>query len=160
MDVPNNGSYTWTVPSYLSAASDYSIRLFNASYPNSFTDSVHFSLAAGSSTPLTALPPPPSSAPSAPVFTITSPVGGESFARGTTTVAITWQSTGENVSVVRLSLYKSGGFKDFVAVDVPNTGSYAWTVPANLTPGSFYSIRIFNLSYPNDYRDSGYFSVQ
>ncbi len=59
---------------------------------------------------------------------------------------------------MRLSLYQNGGYRDFIAVDINNTGSYQWNVPSSLA-GSNYSIRVFDFNYPNDYANSGQFSI-
>lgn len=93
-----------------------------------------------------------------PGFVVTTPSSGTSISAGST-YTVRWQyvSNAGNLSTARLSLYQGGSYKDFIAIDVPNNGSYTWTVP-NL-PGSGYSIRLFNLSYPNDYADSGSFSI-
>jgi hypothetical protein len=66
----------------------------------------------------------------APVVTVTSPTGGESWAIGSSH-PVTWTAT-DNVAVTAVDLAWStnGGtsFPDTIAAGVPNTGSYAWTV--------------------------------
>ncbi len=218
IDIPNNGSYVWKVPTNLSSGSDYSIRLFNISASNSYADSPLFSIVPkggiittttsvastttssvstattptqttssspatvastptpapssvvttpSSSTPATTTPTSSSSSSSpttttitvtSPGFVVTAPSSGISVTAGST-YTVRWQyaSNAGNLSIARLSLYQGGSYKDFIAVDIPNNGSYTWAVP-NLS-GSSYSIRLFNLSYPNNYADSGSFSI-
>ncbi len=93
------------------------------------------------------------------IFSFSYPAGGEIF-KINKTYNITWKtaSTTIDLSKVRLSLYKEGGYKDFIAVDISNTGSYSWTVP-NVAIGSDYQLRIFNRAYPNDFIDSNVFAI-
>ena len=89
-----------------------------------------------------------------PKFTVSTPtnlVAGQSH-------TITWQMMQGNSTSVRISLYQNGGFKDFVTTDTVNDGSHAWTPSVSLS-GSGYSFRVFDFSYPNDYADSGQFSI-
>ena len=94
-----------------------------------------------------------------PGFVVTAPSSGTSVNAGST-YTIRWQyaSNAGDLSTTRLSLYQNGGYKDFIAIDIPNSGSYSWSVPFSLS-GSGYLIRLFNLSYSNDYADSGSFSI-
>jgi hypothetical protein len=71
---------------------------------------------------------------------------------------IRWQTVSGSASTVRLSLYKGGNYRDLIASDTPNTGSYTW-LPSGLPTGSDYSIRIWNASYPNNFYDSAIFSL-
>lgn len=99
-----------------------------------------------------------------PIFQVVSPNGGEELVQGSTHI-IKWNSSGLDVSSVRISLYQSGVFKEILEAKVPNIESWAWSVPSvttpsNITTGTKYSIRIFNLAYPDDYGDSNaYFSI-
>lgn len=98
--------------------------------------------------------------PAAPTFTFIAPVSQEQLQMGKS-YNIRWQASSNTgiMSTIRLSLYKGGGYKDFIAVDVSNSGSYSWNIPTNLQTGSDYQIRIFNPNYPNNYRDSSNFSI-
>ncbi|MFY9493065.1 MAG: S8 family serine peptidase [Minisyncoccia bacterium] len=101
----------------------------------------------------TTTPSIPSPAPVASRFSITTPPNlavGSSY-------NITWQTTQGNSATIRLSLYQNGGFKDFIVADTANDGNHTWTVPNSI--GSAYSIRVFDLAYPNNYTDSGQFSI-
>jgi len=78
-----------------------------------------------------------------PVVTITSPVGGEAWAAGTTH-AITWTAT-DNVVVgpIDLALSTDGGatFPTSIATGLSNTGTFAWLVPVNLTTTARIRVR-------------------
>lgn len=91
-------------------------------------------------------------------FTVIAPNGGEQLVQGKS-YTIRWTSTG-NPSNVRISLYESGNYKNILAAEVPDTGSWTWNTPLTLTKGSNYSIRIFTQAYPNNWDDSNnYFSI-
>lgn len=75
----------------------------------------------------------------APFVQVTAPNGGESWKRGLP-FFVQWNSDlAENVTV---ALYKGGLFAGNIVTSTPNTGAYQWTIPANLSPSSDYSIRI------------------
>lgn len=71
----------------------------------------------------------------APVITLTSPVGGESWGVGTVH-AITWTAS-DNVGVTSVDLvYSTNGgatYPNTIATGLANTGSFNWTVPAVLS---------------------------
>ena len=78
-----------------------------------------------------------------PVVTVTSPVGGESWA-ASSVHNITWTAT-DNVIVANVSLALStdGGatFPTAVATAIANTGAFSWTVPVNLTSTARIRVR-------------------
>jgi hypothetical protein len=70
-----------------------------------------------------------------PSVSITSPVGGESWAAGSVH-NITWTATDDvGVTAVDLDLSTSAGasYPFAIAAGLANTGTFAWTVPVNLT---------------------------
>lgn len=70
-----------------------------------------------------------------PLVNVTSPDGGESWAAGSSQT-ITWTATDDIVvASVDLALSTDGGatFPTAIATGIPNTGSYAWTVPLAVT---------------------------
>jgi hypothetical protein len=93
-----------------------------------------------------------------PNFTISTPTAGEHVVIGST-YTIRWQQTTGNSATVRMSLYQGGYFKDFIVANTPNTGSYQWKVPSTFGFGFDYSVRIFDMAYPNNYTDSARFSI-
>jgi hypothetical protein len=77
-----------------------------------------------------------------PVVTVTSPAGGESWAVGSPH-AITWTATDDGVvESVDLAWSSDGGatFANAIAGGLPNTGTYAWTVP--LAPTANARVRV------------------
>ena len=91
-------------------------------------------------------------------FTVISPNGGEQLAKGNT-YPIIWTATGA-VSTARISLYEAGNFKEILVAEAANTGSWNWAVSSAIATGNQYKIRVFNLTYPNNFDDSNnYFSI-
>lgn len=67
----------------------------------------------------------------APGATLVAPDGGESWALGSVQ-NVTWNASDDvGVTSVDLALSRNGGasFPDTIAAGIPNTGSFAWTVP-------------------------------
>ena len=76
-------------------------------------------------------------------ITVTSPNGGELWAKGSTHI-ITWQ---DNITWnVRIELWKAGVFCSLINASTPSTGSCYWAIPATLVPGNDYKVRISALS--------------
>lgn len=105
----------------------------------------------------TSTPPAPTSTP---VFSVSSPASGatSTWSRGGS-YNIQWSNAGFIAPSVRLSLYRNGSYLDFIAGDTPNSGNYSWRVPTSLADGSNYSVRVFYLPYPNNWGDSGQFTI-
>ena len=111
--------------------------------------------------PVVTSTPAPATPSIAPVFSVASPASGATWNKGNT-YSIQWSNTGLVVSNVRISLYKNGATYSsdpFIAIDVPNSGSYSWQVFSSLSDDSNYSVRVFNSAYPNNWGDSGLFSI-
>ena len=73
---------------------------------------------------------------------VISPNGGESWQVGSTQ-QVKWQTT--TTGKVRIDLLPSGAELVNIAreIDTSSTaGSYSWTIPATITPGSLYKVRI------------------
>ncbi|MDO8752175.1 MAG: Ser-Thr-rich GPI-anchored membrane family protein, partial [Candidatus Wolfebacteria bacterium] len=80
-----------------------------------------------------------------PIFTITSPNGGEGWTVGETK-AITWTAGGVSVSTVNVELLKSGSYIGMLGYNVANTGSLNWTIASSVAAGSDYKVKIYNPS--------------
>jgi hypothetical protein len=107
--------------------------------------------------PTTTTPPPPpttttSSAPSTtsttigrPAVTVTSPNGGEVWARGTSKT-ITWSYLRANGRTLKIVLLRNGTVVKTLATARPigtgGTGSLPWTVPTDLTVSNLYKIKL------------------
>jgi subtilisin family serine protease len=72
---------------------------------------------------------------------VTSPNGGEKWARGTTQ-AITWTSAGSPGANVKIELLKAGAVNRVISSSTANDGSYSWAIPPTQTTGSDYQVRI------------------
>jgi hypothetical protein len=84
--------------------------------------------------------------PPLPTISITFPNGGENLAAGSTQT-IQWAYTGNLGSKVKIELLKGGMVKRTIKSSTPiTTGEYSWTIPANQTPGTDYSIRVTSTS--------------
>ncbi|MFI5378942.1 MAG: right-handed parallel beta-helix repeat-containing protein, partial [Tepidisphaerales bacterium] len=78
-----------------------------------------------------------------PYVLVLSPNGGETIVEGET-FNITWRSE-VTTGTVAIDLMNGNSVVQNVATGVPNSGSYAWSVPAAITPGS-YTIRVSRTS--------------
>lgn len=124
---PNDGSHSWTIPTSLTAATSYQIKI------SSTTTST-----TGYSAPFSIVSPPP------PIITITSPSSGESWEAGSTQT-ITWTSE-NNPGDLRIELYRLGVLVSTIIASTPDDGSHPWTLPSDLVPNTGYQIRITSLS--------------
>ncbi len=85
-------------------------------------------------------------------ITVTSPNGGESWLQGSNHY-VTWTSTGV-IGNVNISLYKGGVRDSVLTLNVPNTGVYAWAIPATQTLGTDYKVRVTAVADPTITDDS------
>src|SRR3989344_3319602 len=102
-------------------------------------------------------------------ITVTSPKGGEQWAKGSTQV-VTWDSTGFSKDHDRMRLFlrrytTGGGTTNYIiAKGFTNSGSFTFTVPANLPEGDYkVLVRAIEIkgSIPNLVEDlsENYFTV-
>ncbi len=149
MDVPNTGSYSWTINNIIgvgaiSAGSHYQIQVKKSG------------VAAGLSREFTI-----SNSSSAASITVTNPHGGENWKIGSTHT-ITWTSSGIS-GTVGIKLFKDGASLGYIAQDVPNTGSYTWTINniigvGAISTGSGYQIQVKKSGVAADLSD-GTFTI-
>ncbi len=126
-DVPNTGTWTWTVPEDLETGSDYTVMIYTPDYAYTDTSDAPFSVTIS------------------PIL-LTSPNGGEAWARGTTHT-LTWSAEAYTGDSVKFKLYKNDVFMQFLGGIKPNTGHWDWTLPADLEPGSDYRIMLYTPDY-------------
>jgi len=92
-------------------------------------------------------------------ITVVAPNGSETWWIGSN-YDITWTSSGDVGSSLRITLYKGGVFYSSITGDTPNDGSHPWTIPSSITPGSDYKIRITSNSNGTYYDLSdSYFTI-
>jgi FtsP/CotA-like multicopper oxidase with cupredoxin domain len=124
----NDGSYAWKIPATLEPGAGYKIQVYTPDYAYSDFSDDSFSL------------------DSAITLTLTSPNGGESWAPGSSH-AVTWTGAGVGPSV-KLRLWKDGVFTGYYLTGViANTGSYVWTLPNTLAPGTGYKVQVYTPDY-------------
>lgn len=68
------------------------------------------------------------------------PAGGEQWFCGMTE-PIRWKTSVAGTNV-KIELLKGGALQSVIATSVANTGSYDWTVPGDVVPGTDYQVRI------------------
>ena len=112
-NVPNTGSYTWTIPPVASTLCTVRISDASNSATNDVCDS-WFTLVSDT-------------------LTVTGPVAGEMLQVGST-YPITWDSTGTVGDVTIEYSTDNGATFTTIASSVSNTGSYSWTVPGTPSP--------------------------
>ena len=76
-----------------------------------------------------------------PTITVSAPNGGESWVQGSTH-AITWTSTGDIGSNVKIEVLKAGSVVQTLSSSDLNDGTYTWTISTARVAGADYQIRI------------------
>lgn len=123
----NDGYYSWTVSSTQTLGTDYKIRITSTSVTSiSDSSNSNFAITAGA-------------------LTVTTPNGGQTWARGSVHT-ITWASTGSPGAYVKIELLKGGVLNKIISSSTANDGSYTWTISATQTVGTDYKIRITSTS--------------
>jgi peptidoglycan/xylan/chitin deacetylase (PgdA/CDA1 family) len=74
-------------------------------------------------------------------ITVLSPDGGQNWVQGSSHT-ISWTSSGNVGSYVKLEVLKAGVVVQTLSAGTPNDGSFSWTIPAGLSTGTDYRIRI------------------
>lgn len=126
--------FTWSVPASLPVATDYRIRIADASNP---------SLQDWSDGAFSITDPLPCTA------TVLAPNGGESWVKGTTHT-VSWDYTGNCHGPLAVELYKgSTPVRTLIAGIYGKT--IEWTVPTDISVGNDYRIRISMQGDPSQY---------
>jgi len=112
------GTFAWTISAGLTAAADYKVRVYQGSVED-YSDNI-FTLSSGGGTP---------------GITVTAPNGGENWALNSS------QNITGNVAI---HWVRDGALTTGIAEVPVSPGSYTWTIPTDLTPGSAYKIMIRN----------------
>lgn len=137
----NDGSYFWGIPSDTPGGSQYQVKITDTSDASVYDYSDIFTIVS-----------------TLPTITITSPTSSSEWDIDTVhTISWTWTDT---VDYVDIYLGKAAAFLGYIEQNVPNSGSYSWTVLDGLTPDSDYWIYIEdsdNIDVVYDYSD--YFTI-
>jgi len=136
----NDGSFSWTVGTGLTAASDYKVRVQSTAVPAADDYSDTFTIS------------------DPPVITVINPHTGTVWQMGTA-YSIQWTNQGNTGSNVRIELYKGGAYQETIHAATSNIGLFSWTVGTKLTAGSDYQIRVKSttVTAADDYSD--YFTI-
>ncbi|QEE14547.1 Ser-Thr-rich GPI-anchored membrane family protein [Promethearchaeum syntrophicum] len=136
---PNDGDFSWTVPSGLDNSTQYQIKITDVSNSliNDYSD--YFEIFVTDS------------------IIVTSPDSFSSWEIGTTH-SLAWTSTG-SITDVKIELFKGGVFELEIIPSTPNDGDFSWTIPSGLDNSTQYQIKITDVSNSliNDYSD--YFEI-
>lgn len=125
---PNNGSYSWSVPSNVTGASDYTVVV---------TDTSNGSVSDASNATFTIVAPC--------ALTVPFPMNTDTFLFANT-YNIAFSHTAPCGANVKIDLYKGGSLYTQIAASAPNNGSYAWS-PSNALPSSAdYQIKVTDLT--------------
>lgn len=137
---PNDGSYSWLIPTTQTLGTDYKIRVTSTS-KSTYSDVSNANFAI-----------------SDPYIRVIYPNGGESWNKGSTKT-ITWTKAGNVGSYVKIELLKSGAVNRVISWSTPNDGSFSWYIPSTQSIGSDYKIRITSTSY-SKYTDSSNYNFK
>ncbi|MEO0273589.1 MAG: T9SS type A sorting domain-containing protein [candidate division WOR-3 bacterium] len=130
---PNNGYYLWTVPNQISELVKIRVTNVADTFQRDESDNV-FSIRP-------------------PQITLTYPNGNNTFRLGDK-MAIRWTWRGI-ISNVKIEYSPNGGISWFTVIsNTSNTGSYIWSIPTNLTPGSQYLIKVSDVTNAQCYDQS------
>ena len=75
---------------------------------------------------------------------VTFPNGGEEWSIGSSQT-ITWASSGVTGNV-QIELYKNSTYSSVIASDTDNDGSYEWTIPATISAGTDYKVKVSSIA--------------
>jgi len=140
---PNDGSYSWTIPSGLDNSTQYQIKISDVLNSATYDFSDYFEIYT-----------PPTLPDS---ITVTNPSGIVAW-QIETIHSITWTSTG-SIANVQIELYLSGTLESVLTSGTPNAGDFSWTIPSGLANSTFYQIKITDVSNPSTYDYSDNFAI-
>jgi len=135
---PNNGTYSWIIPTGLADSNLFQINIADATNPATNDVSDDFEIFN-------------------PTLIITIPNNNTAWETDTSQY-ITWTSRG-TISNVKIELYKGILFELEITASTPNNGSYNWNIPMDLEDVSNYKIKISDVSNLATTKDSDYFEI-
>jgi len=140
---PNDGEFSWTIPSSLADSTLYHIKIIDAANPATDDYSDYFEIF---TIPVVT-----------DTITVTTPDTLTIWEMGTSQ-DITWTSTG-TISDVKIELYKGGVFEMEIIASTTNNGTYNWDIPTDLEDGIDYQIKISDVSNSATYDESSNFAI-
>lgn len=132
-NIPGILALNWTIPPTVPPGTNYKIRVRLAETNGTFDLSDGFFSIVGTPNPQS--------------LTVTSPNGGEVWTKGNT-YPITWTANDNSgtVNIWILRVRNNLQQRHIIAQNVPNTGSYNWTIPLRLLPGNGYYVLIRHMN--------------
>jgi len=140
--VSNTGSYTWNIPSSISPARDYAIRIRDQDDSASYATSSEVSITDISGC----------------TFDVTRPAAGDTYYKEEE-IEVHWDTRGSCSFSVRLDLYRSGGYVLEISDNTRNNGVWKGIIPGEFATGSGYSIRVSDFDNSSIWDASGSFSI-
>ena len=142
------GSYSWLIPEKMSSGADYRIKI----------STLRNAMSADMSDKGFTITAPP-----VPTISLIIPNGGENWQRGTTQT-IQWGCTGNPGPYVRLQLLREAGVIRTITRKTASgdnmVGTFNWRIPATLSPGGAYRVRITSMSNASSQDESsGSFTI-
>ena len=139
---PNDGSYSWTLPSDLLTGSYY-VRVKSTTISTIYDDSPGFQITtAGGSSITVGIP------------------GGNSYLRGDS-CNIQWTSSGSVGSYVKVEYdYSTFSTPVTIIASTSNDGSYSWTIPQTMALKTNWFVRVTSTSSLSIFGDSSFFEVR
>lgn len=119
----NDGSHTWNLPASMTSSDAYKVQVYSA------TD---LTIKDFSDAPFTIAP-----------IQLTAPNGGETWNVGGTHT-VTWTWAGAIGNTVKIKLFKGGVFYKWLNGGTSNDGTCPVKVPADVVPGSDYTVQIYS----------------
>jgi hypothetical protein len=141
-NIDNTGSVSWTVPTSLPAAEDYTVRVQETVDTSLAAESGPFAIADLETCR----------------YGVTRPAQGETWFVGGTH-PIRWSRDGGCSSEVEVVLLQGGGQLRTIESQQRNSGDASWTVPSEIAPGTGYAIQIRDRDDRDAVGTSGDFTI-
>ena len=142
----NTGEFAWIIPSDLTNANDYRVRIFLYDYPQIEDFSNEYFSVTTSDVSYS--------------IVIDKPNGGENWETGDTE-NIKWETDAPQSYMVGIQLFINSNYSSTISSQTNNAGEFAWTIPNDLTNTNDYKIRVYLYDYPQveDFSD-GFFTIE
>jgi hypothetical protein len=137
---PNDGEFSWLIPTILSDSTQYQIKISDVADPATDDFSEDFEIFTSIDS-----------------LTVTTPDSLTAWEMGTSQ-DITWTSIG-SIADVKIELYKDGVFEMEIIASTTNDGTYNWDIPTDLEDGIDYQIKISDVSNSATYDESSNFAI-
>lgn len=142
---PNNGLYSWNIPSDMVPRTTYYVRVTSNSNTSVFDNSDAFTITEQGQTYVGTI-------------VVTSPEAGSSSVRGTA-LNIQWTTTGNIGTNVKIEWLHTGGVTNLITDTTANDGSHSWNIPDDQEVDDDYQIRVTSLANTSIFDDSGVFAI-